>query len=94
MTSKIMKGSIVVGIAAVVLGITGCSSSPYGSESKLVVQKRAQAMSRQEVIQAIQDCEVSRMRPVLIMAKRRVNDWDTDIIIDVTCAPRNPTYHF
>lgn len=94
MTSKIMKGSIAVGIAAVTLGIAGCASSPYGSESKLVVQKRAQAMSRQEVIQAIQDCEVSKMRPVLIMAKRRVNDWDTDIIIDVTCAPRNPAYYF
>lgn len=71
----------------------GCASDPYGSESKLFVEKRAQPMSRQQVIQAIQDCEVSKMRPILIMAKRRVNNWDTDIIIDVTCAPRAPTYY-
>jgi hypothetical protein len=94
MTSKIMKSSIAVGIAAVTVGITGCASSPYGSESKLVVQKRAQAMSRQEVINAVQDCEAAKMRPILIMAKRRVNDWDTDIIIDVTCGPRTQTYYF
>ena len=94
MTSKIMKSSIAVGIAVVTVGFTGCSSSHYGSKSELFVEKRAQPMSRQQVIQAIQDCEVSKMRPILIMAKRRVNDWDTDIIIDVTCAPRNPAYYF
>jgi hypothetical protein len=72
----------------------GCASDPYGSESKLFVEKRAQPMSRQAVIQAIQDCEVARTRPIVIMAKRRVNNWDTDIIIDVTCAPMRPAYHF
>lgn len=80
-------------VSAVSALVVGCASSPYGTESKLYVQKRAQPMSRQEVIQAIQDCEVSKMRPILIMAKRRVNDWDTDIIIDVTCAPKAPSYY-
>lgn len=80
-------------IAAATVTVAGCSTSHYGTESKLYVQKRAQPMSRQEVIQAIQDCEVSKMRPILIMAKRRVNDWDTDIIIDVTCAPKAPSYY-
>lgn len=89
-----MKTSILLGMAAVTAGITGCASSPYGSESTLVVQKRAQAMSRQEVINAVQDCEAAKMRPILIMAKRRVNDWDTDIIIDVTCGPKTQTYYF
>lgn len=83
----------VLSIAVVSAALVGCASSHYGSESKLFVEKRAQPMSRQQVIQAIQDCEVSKMRPILIMAKRRVNDWDTDIIIDVTCAPRNVSYY-
>ena len=74
--------------------MVGCASDPYGSESTLFVEKRAQPMSRQQVIQAIQDCEVARTRPIMIMAKRRVNNWDTDIIIDVTCAPMRPAYHF
>ena len=84
---------VLLGIAAVSAALVGCASSPYGSESTLFVEKRAQPMSRQQVIQAIQDCEVSKMRPILIMAKRRVNNWDTDIIIDVTCAPRNVSYY-
>lgn len=89
-----MKITMISIAALATLGITGCSSSPYGSESKLVVHKRAQAMSRQEVINAVQDCEAAKMRPILIMAKRRVNDWDTDIIIDVTCGPRTQSYYF
>jgi hypothetical protein len=84
---------VLLGIAAVSAALTGCASSPYGSESKLFVEKRAQPMSRQQVIQAIQDCEVSKMRPIMIMAKRRVNDWDTDIVIDVTCAPKAQNYY-
>jgi type IV pilus biogenesis protein CpaD/CtpE len=78
---------------AVSATLAGCATDHYGSESKLFVEKRAQPMSRQQVIQAIQDCEVSKMRPILIMAKRRVNNWDTDIIIDVTCAPRGLSYY-
>lgn len=85
---------VLLGIAAVSAALVGCASSPYGSESKLVVHKRAQPMSRQEVIMAIGDCEAAKLRPILIMAKRRVNDWDTDIIIDVTCGPKTQTYYF
>jgi hypothetical protein len=85
--------ALILTAAVATTALVGCSSSPYGSESKLFVEKRAQPMSRQQVIQAIQDCEVSKMRPILIMAKRRVNNWDTDIIIDVTCAPRAPSYY-
>lgn len=86
---------VLLGIAAVSATLVGCGTpSPYGSESKLHVHKRAQAMSRQEVIIAIGDCEAAKLRPILIMAKRRVNDWDTDIIIDVTCGPKTQTYYF
>ena len=84
----------VLGIAAVSAALVGRASSPYGSESKLHVYKRAQPMSRQEVIVAIGDCEAAKLRPILIMAKRRVNDWDTDIIIDVTCGPKTQAYYF
>ena len=86
---------VLLGIAAVSAALVGCgTSSPYGSESTLFVHKRAQPMSRQEVIIAIGDCEAAKLRPILIMAKRRVNDWDTDIIIDVTCGPKTQTYYF
>ena len=83
---------LVIAIAVAVSAV-GCSSSYYGSETKLYVPKRAQPMGRQEVIQAITDCESAMTRPVLIMGKQRVNDWDTDIVLNVTCAPMRQAYY-
>jgi hypothetical protein len=73
--------------------ITACSSSPYGSKSELLVERKVHAMSRQQVINGIADCESAGMRPVVIMSKRRVGDFYSDVIIDVTCAPRNVQYY-
>ena len=50
-------------------------------------------MSRQQVINGIADCESAGMRPVVIMSKRRVGDFYSDVIIDVTCAPRTVQYY-
>jgi hypothetical protein len=45
-------------------------------------------MSRQEVINAIHDCESNNLRAVMITSKKRVNGHITDVISEVTCAPR------
>jgi hypothetical protein len=45
-------------------------------------------MSRNEVILAINECEVNRTRAVVIMAKRKISGRTTDIVTDVTCAPK------
>lgn len=80
-------------IAAVAASTVGCASSYYGTETKLFVPKRTQPMGRQEVIQAITDCEAAMTRPILIMGKQRINDWDTDIVLNVTCAPMRQAYY-
>jgi hypothetical protein len=80
-------------LVPIVIGVTACSSSPYGSKSELLVEKKVHAMSRQQVINGIADCEAAGMRPVVIMSKRRVGDYYSDIIIDVTCAPRAVQYY-
>jgi|APGre2960657373_1045057.scaffolds.fasta_scaffold453949_1 hypothetical protein len=81
-------------IAAVAVSTVGCaSSSYYGKETQLHVPKRTQPMGRQEVIQAITDCESAMTRPVLIMGKQRINDWDTDIVLNVTCAPMRQAHY-
>lgn len=84
---------VVLLAAAVAIAATGCASEPWGKKSELRVQKKAFAMSRQEVINGITDCEAAGTRPVLIMTKRRIDDHYTDVIIDVTCAPKALQYY-
>ena len=54
----------------------------------LEVDKNVQPMSRNETIIAIQECESNGTRPVMIHAKRKINGYTADIVVDVTCAPR------
>jgi hypothetical protein len=44
-------------------------------------------MSRNEVINAIHDCQTNGMRAVMVTSKKRVSGHITDVISDVTCAP-------
>jgi hypothetical protein len=76
-----------------VLLIPACSSDPWGSRSELKVPKKAYSMSRQEVINGISDCESAGMRPIIITSKRRIGDYYSDTIIDVTCGPKSVQYY-
>lgn len=56
--------------------------------SALDVDPHIRPMSRNEVITAIQECEGNGARAVMIYGKRKVNNYVSDIVIDVTCAPK------
>lgn len=75
---------------ALILMVTGCASdSAYNlPNSQLIVDKEVQGMSRNEVILAINECESNRTRAVVIMAKRKISGRTTDVVADVTCAPK------
>jgi hypothetical protein len=45
-------------------------------------------MSRNEVILAVQECESSGLRAVMIIAKRKINNYTADVVADVSCAPK------
>ena len=45
-------------------------------------------MSRNEVIMAIQECEAGGLRAVVMTTKRKINGYSSDIVFDVTCAPK------
>ena len=79
--------------------LAGCSSKtppmpPYAYANvnvppvQLMLDSKVQQMSRQEVINATQDCESNGMRSVPVMSKRLVSGMMSDIIIDVQCMPR------
>jgi hypothetical protein len=78
----------------VLTGLLGaCSSSPYIDNSKLpdttlLVEKELTQMSRNQVIIAVQECESSGLRPVMVMSRRKINGYLSDVPVDVTCSPR------
>lgn len=75
-------------------GLLGaCSSSPYVDNSKLpdtkvLVEKEVTQMSRNQVIMAVQECDSSGLRPVVIMSRRKINGFLSDVPVDVTCMPK------
>ena len=71
--------------------VASVPTEPVNQE--LVVDKLVQPMSRNEVIVAVRECESNQLRAVMLYGKRKVNGYTTDIVIDVTCAPRfNPSF--
>jgi hypothetical protein len=77
-----------------ITGLLGaCSSSPYVDNSKLpdttmLVDKEVTQMSRNQVIIAVQECETSGLRPVMVLSRRKINGYLSDVPVDVTCSPR------
>ena len=69
---------------------TGCSTFNKDPkvDQKLVMDFEIQPLSRNEVIVAVGECETNNLRAVLIYGKRKVNGYTSDIVLDVTCAPK------
>jgi len=78
-------------IYALPLALCSCAmfNNPYEPpNSELIVDRQIRGMSRNEVIMAINECEANRTRAVVIMAKQKVSGRTTDVVTDVTCAPK------
>ena len=74
-------------------GLLGACASPYVDNSKLpdtkvLVEKEVTQMSRSQVIMAVQECDSSGLRPVVIMSRRKINGSLSDVPVDVTCMPK------
>ena len=70
------------------LALAGCGSAPQYAQQNLVIDRNVPAMSRNEVINGISDCEGNGTRAVMIYGKRQINGFTADVVVDVTCAPR------
>ena len=58
----------------------------------LVVDPRAQQLSRNEVIQAVTECEGSNLRAVVVTSKRLISGMMSDIPVDVQCYPKRSLF--
>lgn len=80
-------------LIVVTCGVLSACSSPYVDNSKLpdtkvLVEKELPQMSRSQVIMAVQECESSGLRPTVIMTRRKINGFLSDVPVDVTCMPK------
>ena len=76
--------------AFLLLALVGCTSftEPKMTEQKLIMDKEIQAMGRNEVIDAVRQCETSGLRAITIYGKRKINGYTAETIVDVTCGPK------
>jgi len=76
--------------------LTACSSVggvKYNTDAApqtMIIDPQVQAMSRQEVIQASQECIAGGMQPMIIYGKRRIGTSATssDIPVEVLCTTK------
>lgn len=68
--------------------LAACSSTQEPPNSSMTVDKEVQPMGRSSVIAAIQECESSNTRAVVVYAKRKINGYTSEVVVDVSCAPR------
>jgi len=68
--------------------LAACTSSPKYKSQELVMDRQVYAMSRNEIINAVQECEGNGLRASMIYSKRMINGHSADIVVDVMCAPK------
>jgi hypothetical protein len=68
----------------------GCSSlsAPQAPNQDLIVDKQVQPMGRNEVIDAVRQCESSGLRAIPLYAKRKINGYTVETVVEVTCGPK------
>jgi molybdenum cofactor biosynthesis enzyme MoaA len=71
-------------VLALILG--GCTGL-QDATSSLSVEDKVQTLTRAEVIAGINECEKAGMRPIIINAKRKINNQTVPAVVEVTCLP-------
>ena len=85
-----MKSLLLVLSLAVLSGCSLFKSDPFNNlqNTTVHVDKDIPAMTRNEIINAVNECEGNGLRPVMITARRKVNGYLSEITAEVTCAPK------
>jgi hypothetical protein len=54
----------------------------------MLVDKEMSAMTRSQIINAIQECQSGNLRPVMVYSRRKINGQVSEVVVDVSCAPK------
>jgi uncharacterized protein YcfL len=80
----------------VCLFLSACSSKPtvysQAPTQQLILDKQVSALTRNEVINGVTECEGSGLRAVVITTKRSINGFTADIPVEVICMPKHRYY--
>jgi hypothetical protein len=89
--------------ALLLLALVGCANQPpspvyslrpdplpvvQNTMQELVMDKQIQPMGRNEVIDGVKQCESAGLRAIPIYAKRKINGYTVETVVEVTCGPR------
>ena len=85
---KMIIYSILCWAALVTAGCSTFTPSAKPPNQELVVDPKIQHMMRNEVIDAVKQCETSGLRAIPIYAKRHIGGYSVETIVEVTCGPR------
>lgn len=76
-------------LSLLLIALAGCSSpGPQYKQQDLVIDRFVQSMSRTEIIAAVHECESNGLQANMVYAKRQVNGFSVNVVIDVACSPR------
>ena len=92
--SDVLIGAMMVALVLGLLFLTGCSSTPgtvysQAPSQQLVLDKQVAALTRNEVINGVTECEGAGLRAHVITTKRQINGFTADIPVEVTCMPKH-----
>lgn len=85
-----MKKLLLILSGATLAGCSLFNPDPFNKlqNTTVHVDKDIPAMTRNEIINAVNECEGNGLRPVMITARRKVNGYLSEITAEVTCAPK------
>lgn len=74
--------------------LAACSSPPPSPATQykhqdMIIDSQIQAMSRNQIIDAVHECEGNGLRATMIYSKRKINGFLADVVVDVMCAPKH-----
>ena len=98
--NEIIIGILMVGLVIGLLFLTGCNSTQtpvpgttgtvynQAPSQQLILDKQVAALTRNEVINGVTECEGAGLRAHVITTKRQINGFTADIPVEVTCMPK------
>jgi len=89
---RMITYTILCWAALVTAGCSTLGGAPKPPDQELIVDAKVQQMARNEVIDAVKQCETSGLRAIPIYAKRRIGGYTVETIVEVTCGPRYSYY--
>ena len=58
------------------------------ANTEVLVDKHTYVLTRNEMVNAIMDCEAAGTRPVVTTTRRKINGFLAEAPVDVTCMPK------